>query len=357
MKHIARALMPIFLLLVLLLSACDDGYSTTPAPSSPAATQPPATAAAANPFASVPAIVNPSNLGWPREVKSSNGSTVTIKAKPERIITLSVGHDEITLALVPANRLVAVSSSTKNAAFSNVADLVKGAATIGREPEVILAQRPDVMFSSSLLAATLVDAVSKAGIAVVQTELKNDHQDRINQILLAGYIYGEEKRATDFAREVDQRFTAVQAIVKNKAVSARQRVGSYTLFSDKLYTAGKNSTEGSIIENAGGANVAAEAGLERNPTINYEAVITMRPDIIIIAQPPDGAEPFRKSLLANAVISDVPAVKSGKVYLVDPLLFTTLSHYNVRGVEELAKILWPSDFAGKEFPPFSKPAQ
>lgn len=353
MKYLARVLLPLLMMAVLVISACDDGYEEALPPGKTAVAQP---TAAANPFASVPAIVNPNNMGWPREVKSSNGSTVTIKAKPERIIALSVGHDELTLALVPASRLVAVSSATKNAAFSNVADLVKGAATISREPEAILAQRPDVMFSSSLLPATLVDAVSKAGIAVVQTELKNDHQDRINQILLAGYIYGEEKRAQEFAREVDQRFNAVQAIVKSKAASARQRVGSYTLFSDKLYTAGKNSTEGSIIENAAGINVAAEAGLERNPVINYEAVITMRPEVIIIAQPPDSAELFRKSLMASAVVSGVPAVKNGKVYLVDPLLFTTLSHYNVRGVEELAKLLWPGDFAGKEFPPFSKPA-
>jgi iron complex transport system substrate-binding protein len=350
MRYLARVLLPLVMMTVLILSACDDGYDTLPQTAGPPPT------AASNPFASVPAIVNPNNLGWPREVKSSNGNTVTIKAKPERIIALSVGHDEIALALVPASRLVAVSSSTKNAAFSNVADLVKGAATISREPEAILAQRPDVMFSSSLLPATIVEAVSKAGIPVVQTELKNDHQGRINQILLAGYIFGEERRAQELAREVDQRFNAVQAIVKSKVASARRRVGSYTLFSDKLYTAGKNSTEGSIIESAGGINVAAEAGLERNPVINYEAVITMRPEIIIIAQPPDSGEPFRKALLANPVIADVPAVKNGKIYLVDSLLFTTLSHYNVRGVEELAKLLWPSDFAGKEFPPFSKPA-
>lgn len=355
MKH--RILFVLLIAVALITAACssDDGGPATPSPrGAPPASPPPQTA---NPFAGVPAIVKPDNFGWPREVKSSTGATVAIKAKPERIITLSVGHDEITLALVPASRLVAVSSATKNAAFSNVADLVKGAATISREPEAVLAQRPDLLFASSLLPATLADAVGKAGIPVVQTELKNDHQDRINQILLAGYIFGEERRAQEFAREVAQRFNAVQAVVKSKPASARQRVGSYTLFSDKLYTAGRLSTEGAIIESAGGINVAAEAGLERNPVISYESVITMNPGVIIIAQPPDSGEPFKKSLLANPLLAQTPAVKNGRVYLVDSLLFTTLSHYNVRGVEELAKILWPSDFAGKEFPPFSRPAQ
>ena len=52
-------------------------------------------------------IVDPSNFGWPREVEGLNG-VVSIPAKPLSIITASVGHDEMTLAIVPIERLVAV---------------------------------------------------------------------------------------------------------------------------------------------------------------------------------------------------------------------------------------------------------
>ena len=60
----------------------------------------------------VPGIVDPVNMGWPRQVEGLNG-IITIPAKPQRIITASIGHDEMTLALVPSERLVAVGGSVQ----------------------------------------------------------------------------------------------------------------------------------------------------------------------------------------------------------------------------------------------------
>ena len=42
---------------------------------------------------------------WPREVNALNG-TISILEKPERILTASVGHDELTVALVKLDKLV-----------------------------------------------------------------------------------------------------------------------------------------------------------------------------------------------------------------------------------------------------------
>ena len=70
-------------------------------------------------------IVDPTNFGWPRKVEGLNG-LVTIPSKPQRIITASIGHDEMTLALVPRDRLVGVGGVTKNATYSNVASLRPG---------------------------------------------------------------------------------------------------------------------------------------------------------------------------------------------------------------------------------------
>ena len=50
-------------------------------------------------------IVDAANMGWPRQVEGLNG-IITIPAKPQRIITASIGHDEMTLALVPSERRV-----------------------------------------------------------------------------------------------------------------------------------------------------------------------------------------------------------------------------------------------------------
>ena len=64
----------------------------------------------------------------------------------------------------------------------------------------------------------------------------------------------------------------------------------------------------------------------------------MAPEIIIIAQPLEfGAEEFRQSLLTNEALAEVPAIVNGAVHVVESKHFTTLSYWNIRGAEDLAR--------------------
>ena len=345
------AVLPLLLLvLALALAACgpDSEASPTGQAAANAAALPPEVEQA---FANVRGIVDPTNFSWPREVEGLNG-VVSIPFKPLRIITASVGHDEMTLALVPLERLVAVGSSSQNPTYSNVADLLQETTQISRDPETIIAAAPDIVVTSPFFSADGVAALSKAGVLVIQTELQYDPESRINNILLMGYIFGEEERAVDFATEVRDRYEALIAVTG--AVESRPRVLALTQYSDKLWVAGADSTEGSVIEAAGGLNAAADAGVDGNQTTSLEGVIAMEPEIIVIAQPVEfGAEEFRQSLLDNEALAELPAVKNQAVHLVEGKHFTTLSYWNIRGAEDLARLLWPDDFADSESPPFS----
>ena len=296
-------------------------------------------------------IVDPTNLGWPREVEGLNG-LVTIPSKPQRIITASIGHDEITVALVPRDRLVGVGNVSKNATYSNVASFVQDIAEISRDPETIVAQAPDVVVTSPFFPAEAIEALSKTGIPVIQTELKHDPEARISSILFMGYIFGEEDRAIEFATEVRERHEALTAVTGR--AEPKPRVLALTQYSDKLWTAGGNSTEGGVITAAGGINAAEEAGIEGNQTTSLEGVIAMNPEVIIIAQPAEfGGEEFRQSLLDNEALAELPAIKNKQVHMVEGKHFTTLSYWNIRGAEDLARILWPKEFPEPSNTPFS----
>ncbi len=313
----------------------------------------PTVAPTPNPLKGVRGIVDPTNTGWPRQVEGLNG-LVSVPAKPQRIITASVGHDEITLALVPGDRLIAVGSASKDAIFSNVASLVADKVQISRDPETIIAQAPDVVVTSPFFPAEGVDALARTGIPVIQTELKHDLEARVNNILLMGYIYGEEDRALEFAKEVRERYEALVTVTG--AAGTGPRVLALTQYSDTLWVAGGNSTEGGVIDAAGGINAAEQAGIEGNQTTSLEGVIAMDPEVIVIAQPVEyGAEEFRQSLLANEALAEVPAVRTGRIYVVESKHFTTLSHWNMLGAEELARILWPDLFPGPINTSFSAP--
>ncbi|MCY3504645.1 MAG: ABC transporter substrate-binding protein [Chloroflexi bacterium] len=296
-------------------------------------------------------IVDHTNTGWPREVEGLNG-IISIPAKPLRIITASVGHDEMALAIVPNERLVAVGGATKNETYSNIAHLVQEKAEISRDPEVIIAQSPDVVVTSPFMAIEVVEALQRAGIPVIQTELEQGPEARINAILLMGYIFGEEERAWEFADEVQARYDALVAVTSVK--DPKPRVLALTQYSDTLWVAGGSSTEGGVITAAGGLNAAEDAGITGNQTTSLEGVIAMAPDIIIIPQPVAfGAEEFRQSLLDHEALAELPAIKNGAVFVVESKHFTTLSYWNIRGAEDLARMLWPDDFPNPPAESFS----
>ena len=318
----------------------------------PTPEQAPATSTPNPPLEGVRGIVDPTNFGWPREVEGLNG-VVGIPAKPERIIAASVGHDETVLALAPANRLVAVGAATKIETYSHVHRLVQEKPEITRDPETIIAQAPDVVVTSPFFPSEGIEALERVGIPVVQTELQQGPEARINNILLIGYILGEEERAMEFAAEVQARYEAVVAVTQ--AASPKPGVLAITQYSDQLWVAGGGSTEGGVILAAGGVNVAEAAGITSNQTTNLEGVITMAPEVIIIPQPVDfGANEFRQSLLDNEALAEVPAIKNGRVFVVESKHFTTLSFWNIRGAEDLARMLWPEAFQDKPSPTFSR---
>ena len=197
--------------------------------------------------------------------------------------------------------------------------------------------------TSPFFTAEGVEALTRVGIPVVQTELQHDPEARINSILFMGYIYGEEARAFEFAEEVRERFDSLVSVTG--PATPKPRVLAVTQYSDKLWVAGGNSTEGGVILAAGGINAAEDAGIESNQPTSLEGVIAMAPEVIVIPQPAAfGAGEFRESLLANEALAEVPAIKNGRVYVVESKHFTTLSYWNIRGAEDLARLLWPDAF-------------
>ncbi len=312
----------------------------------------PPTVVSINPFASVKGIVDPDNHGWPRTVDILNGR-ITIPSKPQRILTVSLGHDEVTYALVPAKRVVAVGEFTKKAEHSNVAHLTQDLPVVTRDPEKITSFKPDIVVASAFSSPELIASLNNVGLLVVQANLNNHFDGRINDILLMGYIFGEEERTIEFAAEVKKRYKELTDLTRGET-GTKPRVISLTSYGGKIYTAGKDSTEGEIIEMAGAINPAVEAGLEHNPIISLESVIAMSPDVILIAQPDPSASKFMQELRSNKVLAEVPAIKNNRVYMAIPKYFTTLSFWNLRGAEETAKIIWP-ELKDKQYQEFSFP--
>ena len=379
-RHIAPILT---MIAIAALSFCGPGDATTNTPASPpsptakagattpspAATVPPAptvtprslvarkseaqtTPAAAPSYPDVPGIVDVSNRGWPREIETSEG-LIRLEAPPQRILTYSLGHDEIVLSLVGNERIAAVGKFTGDESYSNVADWVDDIPVYEKGAENVLAQKPDVFIASKFTDADIVELVKEAGIPVVRPSLENSSQGNIPNILLLGYLLGVEDRALELVAEIEARLKRITDRVPPVDDDARPTVISITRYSEKIYVPGLDTTVDGIIETAGGTNAAARDGLEGIQKVSLESVAAMNPDVILITQTGEsGGDALRTLLLEHPALVAVPAVVNDEIHIVGSKLFITLSHWNVRGIEQTALVLFPDRFAGVEFSDF-----
>ena len=373
MKSIIRHLAPqtaivLFasLAVVLVVAACSspDPTSTpippTATPIPPTATPIPATATPVPPtatpapdysaYANVPGIVDPTNFGWPRSVESSEG-VITLSGPPAIAHFASLGHGEIAFGLIDSSRVAARYSFFADPEISNIADLVNDIPKIGFEPEEVVALEPEVIVVSKYTDPDLVAVFKSAGIPVLRTALEGSNGD-IPNILLMAYMLGAEDQGLELADEVDSRLQFVRDRVADAGVPQAERTSvlSISKYTD-IWAAGLNSNVNNIIIDAGGVNAAAE--LEDNQQISIESIAAMNPDLIIITQPIESGLQFADELMSSPVLQDVNAIRNDNIHVVATRHFTTLSHWNVRGVETLAKMLNPDQFADIEFEDFA----
>lgn len=303
------------------------------------------------PYPSVPGIVDPSNTGWPREVETSEGK-ITLEGPPQRILTYSLGHDEMVLALAPPERIAALGKFTGNPSYSNVAELAPQFPVYEKGAENVLAQSPDIFIVSKSTKADIVELVKEAGVPVARPDLEDATEGNISQILLLGYMLGAEERALELTAEIRQRLEAVASRVPPAGDPSRPAVISITRWSDSISISGGGTTGSDIIEAAGGVNAAARDGIDGFQKISVESILAMNPDFILIPQDGEGAVNLRDDLMNDPVLATVPSVVNGQIHIVHPPNYIVLSHWTVRGVERTAEILFPDRFADVTFTDF-----
>ena len=289
----------------------------------------------------VPGIDDLKDLSWPREVEAMNG-IITIDDKPERILTISTGHDEMIFGFANLNNIVGVTMFSQSPG-GNIYELTKDMPTISSEIETIIAQNPDIVFADPYANVNLMQSLSDLGITVVQTQLNNTSEGRVNDILFAAYILDELESAKILIDAINEQIEYIEFIKSNIGDTDLDKNVLSVTYYDAYWAAGAGSTEGSIIELAGYNNIASEKGVVSNNMVTKESLIDMSPDIIVIPQSIEwGGQDFFDNLFLDDSFSSIPAILNEKVFMVDTSHFTTLSHFNILGSIDLIDLIAPN---------------
>ena len=265
--------------------------------------------------------------------EDSLGREVTLKGEPQRIVTLAPSITEILYFLSLGDRVVGV---TQFSTYPPEAKLKpKVGSYIDLNVEKIIGLAPDLVIGTADgNQPGVVDLLEQAGIAVFIVNPRNIRQT-IDTVSIVGRICGVPDRANSLSAQLSQRVDRIL----DRTRSRRKPLVFLQINLKPIMTVNKNTFLHDLIQLAGGRNMTADEPITY-PRISLEEVIRKKPEVIIISSMERGGR-FEAARLEWLKWTSIPAVKDGRVHLIDSDLIDRPSPRIIEGLEAMARFIHP----------------
>ncbi len=280
-----------------------------------------------------PAAAGASIAGFPRTVTDGAGRSLRLATRPVRIVSQTLASDEMLFPMVPAERLVGLSSLSRDPTYSNVVgEATRHPAPSIESAEDILRLKPDLIFITTYSRAETVQALESTGAPVYRLAHLDDLDGIMTMIRSVGVAVGEEAAADRIVADMQRRLAVVAA---RRFGRSRPRVLSYS----GGFTAGRGTSFDDIVRRAGGINEAAARGIDKFPRLSAEQVLTWNPDVLVSGFVPGEEDAVRRRLSTGPGVGQTTAARRHQIVLIEARRFLAVSQYVVDAVEQLAASL------------------
>lgn len=341
----ARRTLAAAVLLGFCAAGCGGGVAAPAATPSASST---ATATAASCGATAPPPRIPAGAThYPLTFRDDAGRTVTIPHEPTRIVSLTLGTDEILFSLVPRSRIVGVTDLAAQPASSFVTAAAKGLPGLTANAAAVVALHPDLVFAASYTQPGVVAQLTAAGIPVVEFTTFCSLSNVEQHVRTMGWLLDEPAAAAAVTAQMNAEVARVEHAV---AGAPRPTV----VFYSGGYLFGSGTTINQVIRDAGGVNAAAAAGFSGWTQVGLGEIVKLNPDVILT----DGASAddadqggAARTLLQDPALRAVRAVRDHRVWELSPRADSDVSQYMAYDVQDVAALLHPGRIA-----PYHPPA-
>lgn len=259
--------------------------------------------------------------------------------KPARIVSLTLGTDEMLSELVPIERVVAVTVFADDVGISNVAEhYPKEIVRVNdANPERLIALAPDLVCVAPYNSADSLKLLERSGLSIYRNDFVHDMAEIEAGLIRLGERVGEPDRAQALIARMRERRRHLSDRLRD--VAHRPRV----LFWSAGFTSGLRSTIDEVIREAGGVNVAAELGLVESAEIAPERVVAANPDVVLLSRWNEDEQ--QAQIASHPILRQLRAVREGHVISIESRYLTSVSPFVVEATERLARALHPEKFA------------
>lgn len=260
--------------------------------------------------------------------------------RPSRIVTLAPSCAEIVAGLGLGEAIVGVTEHTDWPAHAK--DLPIVGSFVNVNVEAVAALRPDlVVATDDGNPPAALRQLERLGLRVVTLTLR-DYDGIAQSIRSLGRTVGREAEAR---KAIDAMRRAAACVTDRTRDAQRPRV----LFAYQLapvVSAGAGTFTDQLLTMAGGASITHDVRTPY-PRLTVESIVARGPDIIIVSSMSPAADEARWHAWLKKW-PQVPAVRNGRVHVIDSTNVDRPSQRIILGLTLLARTIHPNLFAGGE---------
>ena len=292
-------------------------------------------------------VQTPAVDGWTaRTVTDDFGYTVTISARPQRIVSLAPANTEILFAVGAGDRVVAVTEYCTFPEEATKLPIIGGYSTVNVER--VITAKPDLIIAYYGNGEETISHLKNLGYTVL-TLNADSISGTIKDIRIVGKAVGCEAEAEALIADMESRMAAVSEKLAGIPESEKPTM-VHSMWTDPLWVSGSSTFQDEMIAFAGGINAVAET--EGWGIVTLEKFLLIDPDIIFVDTVMgmgEGAQDVLKNyFLTEPRLSTLTAVQTGQVYAVNADIIDRGGPRIVEGIEAIASIAHPEIFGEYE---------
>ncbi len=271
--------------------------------------------------------------------KDEVGREVTTPFPPKRIVSLAPNITEILFSLGLDDEVVGVSL------HCNYPEKAKRKVRVGSyislDYEKIISLKPDLIVATGVgNTREMVERLESFGFSIYVIYPKS-FQGILKSIHHLGQVVNREKEALALIEGMSQR---KQKVVERVKGLPRPRV-FLQIGEAPIVSVGKGSFAHDLLLLAGGENIVGDEN-GAYPRLGMEEILRKAPEVILISSMNPKGD-YLRVIQEWSRWKMIPAIKNGRIHLVDSDVIDRPSPRIIDGLEEMARLLHPEKFRPK----------
>jgi len=265
--------------------------------------------------------------------KDEVGREVHISFPPKRIVSLAPNITEILFHLGLDEEVVGVSIHCNYP--ERARRKVRVGSYISLDYEKIVSLKPDLIIATGAgNTRDMVERLESFGFPIYVIYPKSFH-GILKSIHHLGQVVHREKEASILIKDMDRR---QQKVVEQVKGLPRPRV-FLQIGEAPIVTVGRGSFAHDLILLAGGENIIGNEN-EAYPRLGIEEILRRAPEVILISSMNPKGD-YSRVIHGWVRWKMIPAIKNGRIHLIDSDLIDRPSPRIIDGLEEMARLIHP----------------